>query len=283
MRIANQEHHRSCPSSHPPRDGAVVTITLDRVAEGNLLPVDGVRELTAAFRAAGASDAKVIVLRGNGADFCRGRDSQGWTALAHRDEDARQCVRADPRRLRRHGERAPADCRRGGRARRSGSKLRHRERVRHQRWRTTTRALQASREMEKDLPPTLAMSAVMPRVPRKVLAWMVYSMDELDAATARQVGIVSKVAPAAQVESEVAKLLATMTARMPGGARRRQGLPALGPAHGTARRRRLRRPTCSPRCFRCGRASEPSSLRGSRRSNPPPRPRAPEIASACLQ
>jgi enoyl-CoA hydratase/carnithine racemase len=56
------------------RDGAVVTITLDRVAEGNLLPVDGVRELAAAFRAAGASDAKVILLRGNGADFCRGRD-----------------------------------------------------------------------------------------------------------------------------------------------------------------------------------------------------------------
>ena len=54
------------------RDGTVVTITLDRPAEGNLLTVEGVRELAAAFRAAGATDAKVIVLRGNGADFCRG-------------------------------------------------------------------------------------------------------------------------------------------------------------------------------------------------------------------
>src|ERR1700756_1741315 len=59
------------------RDGAVVTITLDRASEGNLLPVDGVRELAAAFRAASATDAKVIVLRGNGADFCRGRGGGG--------------------------------------------------------------------------------------------------------------------------------------------------------------------------------------------------------------
>jgi enoyl-CoA hydratase/carnithine racemase len=59
------------------RDGAVVTIALDRVSEGNLLTVDGVRELAAAFRAAGSTDAKVIALRGNGADFCRGRDPKG--------------------------------------------------------------------------------------------------------------------------------------------------------------------------------------------------------------
>src|SRR5262249_9250059 len=68
-------------------------------------------------------------------------------------------------------------------------------------------------EMAVDLPPTLAMSAVMPRVPRKVLAWMVYSMDELDAHAAHQAGIVSKVATEAMVEMEVDKLLKTMTAR----------------------------------------------------------------------
>src|SRR5262244_4164461 len=59
------------------RDGAVTTITLDRAQDGNLLPVDGVRELAAAFRAASGTDAKVIVLRGNGADFCRGRGGGG--------------------------------------------------------------------------------------------------------------------------------------------------------------------------------------------------------------
>jgi enoyl-CoA hydratase/carnithine racemase len=70
-------------------------------------------------------------------------------------------------------------------------------------------------EMERDLPPTLAISALLPKVGRKPVAWMVYSMDELDAAAAQQIGIVSKVAPSAQVEAEVAKLLATMTARTP--------------------------------------------------------------------
>jgi enoyl-CoA hydratase/carnithine racemase len=59
------------------------------------------------------------------------------------------------------------------------------------------------------------MSALLPRVGRKPLGWMVYAMDEIDAATACAIGIVSKVAPAAQVDAEVARLLATMTARTP--------------------------------------------------------------------
>jgi len=45
-------------------------------------------------------------------------------------------------------------------------------------------------EMEKDLPPTLAISALMARVPRKALTWLVYSMEEIDAHAALQLGIV---------------------------------------------------------------------------------------------
>src|SRR5262249_39783352 len=70
-------------------------------------------------------------------------------------------------------------------------------------------------EMEKDLPPTLAMSALVPKVSRRAIAWMVYSMAELDAAAAQQIGIVSTVAPSGQVEGAVAKLLGTMPARTP--------------------------------------------------------------------
>jgi enoyl-CoA hydratase/carnithine racemase len=194
------------------RDGAVATITLDRVAEGNMLPVDGVRELTAAFRAAGASDAKVIVLRGNGADFCRGRDPKGGapspTAMKMRANvcepilDAYEAMLNAPQPIvgvvqgaaHGFGSAIAAAC-------------------------DLTIAHDTARfklpEMEKDLPPTLAMSAILPKVSPKALAWMVYSMDELDAKTALQIGIVSKVAPSAQVEGEVAKLLATMTARTP--------------------------------------------------------------------
>ena len=70
-------------------------------------------------------------------------------------------------------------------------------------------------EMEKNLPPTLAISALMPRTPRKALTWMVYSMEELDATTAVALGIVSTVVPAAQLDSALSKLLSTMTSRSP--------------------------------------------------------------------
>jgi enoyl-CoA hydratase/carnithine racemase len=42
------------------RDGAVATVTIDKAALGNLLTVEDLRELAAAIRAAGATDAKVM-------------------------------------------------------------------------------------------------------------------------------------------------------------------------------------------------------------------------------
>ena len=193
------------------RDGAAVTITLDRAQEGNLLPVDAVRELAAAFRAASATDAKVIVLRGIGTDFCRGRGAGGPpspTAMKLRANVCEPILDAYEAMSMAH---QPIVGVVQGAALGFGCAIASVCDI--------TIAHDTARfklpEMEKDLPPTLAMSAVMPRVPRKVLAWMVYAMDELDARTAQQVGIVSKVAPSAQVKGEVAKLLATMTARSP--------------------------------------------------------------------
>lgn len=194
------------------REGAVLTITLDRPSEGNMLTVDGVRGLAAAFRAASATDAKVIVLRGNGADFCRGRDPKGSppspTAMALRANvcepilDAYEAMGA---------MRQPIVGVVQGAAFGFGAAIASVCDV--------TIAHDTARfklpEMAINLPPTLAISALMPRVGRKPLGWMVYSMDELDATTAREIGIVSKVAPARQVEDEVAKLLTTMTARTP--------------------------------------------------------------------
>ena len=194
------------------REGAVVTITLDRAAEGNLLPVDGVRELAAAFRAASATDAKVIVLRGEGEDFCRGRDPKGGppspTAMKMRVNVCEPILDVYDAMA---SARQPIVGVVQGAAHGFGCAIASVCDI--------TVAHDTARfklpEMEKDLPPTLAMSAVMPRVPRKVLAWMVYAMDELDAHAAHQVGIVSKVAAEAMVEMEVDKLLKTMTARSP--------------------------------------------------------------------
>ena len=194
------------------RDGAVATITLDRPAEGNLLTVAGVRDLAAAFRAASATDAKVIVLRGNGADFCRGRDPKGGapspTAMALRANVCEPILDAYAAMA---GARQPIVGVVQGAAFGFGAAIASVCDV--------TVAHDGARfklpEMAINLPPTLAMSALMPRVGRKPLGWMVYSMDELDATTARDIGIASKVAPGPDVEGEVAKLLATMTARSP--------------------------------------------------------------------
>jgi enoyl-CoA hydratase/carnithine racemase len=194
------------------RDGAVVTITLDRPSEGNLLPVDGVRELAAAFRAASATDAKVIVLRGNGEDFCRGRDPKGGppspTAMTMRTNVCEPILDVYAAMASAH---QPIVGVVQGMAFGFGCAIASACDI--------TIAHDTARfklpEMEKDLPPTLAMSAVGPRVPLKVIAWMVYSMEELDAHAAHQVGIVSKVEVESLVEMEVDKLLKTMTARSP--------------------------------------------------------------------
>ena len=80
------------------REGAVATITIDRPGEGNMLTLDMLRALAAAFRAAGASDAKVILLAlGRRGVLPRAR-GQG-SAVADRHGDAPERHRADPQRL----------------------------------------------------------------------------------------------------------------------------------------------------------------------------------------
>jgi enoyl-CoA hydratase len=194
------------------RDGALAQITIDRAAEGNLLTIEMLRELTAAFRAAAAGDAKVIGLRSTGADFCRGRDVRGGapspTALAMRANVCEpilqlyDAIAEAPQ---------PVVCAVQGIAHGFGCAMATACDL--------TIAADNARfklpEMEKDLPPSLAISAMLARVPRKAITWMVYSLEEIDAATAQQLGIVSTVVPAAELDAACSKLLATMTARSP--------------------------------------------------------------------
>ena len=63
-------------------------------------------------------------------------------------------------------------------------------------------------EMKHDLPPTLAMCAHIDRTMPKSIAWLVYSMRELDAATAQALGFVSHVAPAGGLDADVEAFLA---------------------------------------------------------------------------
>lgn len=192
------------------QDSAVATITINRGETGNMLTVDLLRTLAATFRNAGTSDAKVIVLRTVGDDFCRGRDPKGGkpspTALAMRENviapilDVYDAIAGAPQ---------PIICAVQGAALGFGCALATACDV--------TIAADGARfrlpEMEKDLPPTLAISAMINLVPRKALTWLVYSMQEIDAETAMRLGIVSCVVPAAQLGPVTNTLIADLTVR----------------------------------------------------------------------
>lgn len=189
---------------------AVATITIDRAAEANALTIDLLRALAAAFRKAGESDAKVIVLRSTGESFCVGRDPRGGapspTALAMRANlitpilDVYDAISNAPQ---------PVVCAVQGEALGFGCALATACDI--------TLASDAARfrlpELEKNLPPTLAISAMMKQAPRKALTWMVYSMEEIDAANALALGIVSHVVKPADLQAATDKIVASLTSR----------------------------------------------------------------------
>ncbi|SAK89927.1 enoyl-CoA hydratase/isomerase [Caballeronia calidae] len=65
-------------------------------------------------------------------------------------------------------------------------------------------------EMERDIPPTLVMSALIGRVPVKTVAHMVLSRARLSAGEALQAGLVSRVVPAANLDAEADALVDTL-------------------------------------------------------------------------
>ena len=65
-------------------------------------------------------------------------------------------------------------------------------------------------EMNRDIPPALVMTAFRDRVPRKAIGYLIWSRDEIDAATAREFGIVSKILPADALDGEVEALSARL-------------------------------------------------------------------------
>ncbi|RAI44192.1 enoyl-CoA hydratase/isomerase family protein [Rhodoplanes roseus] len=192
------------------REGAVATVVIDRPEEKNLLTIAQVRELTAAINTAAASDAKAIVIRANGPDFCRGRDPRDGAgapnALALRTTTlepilaAYAAIEAAPQ---------PVIAVVHGAAHGFGSAVTSACDI--------AIAADTARfklpEMEHNLPPTLAMSALVPKVSRKALGWMVFALEELSAAQALQIGLVSTVVPEAELDAALQKLLATVTTR----------------------------------------------------------------------
>ena len=193
-------------------DGPVTTITLARPDAGNRLTNEMAAGLAAALDASGAS--RLIVLRGVGHDFCLGRDMQPpapGSGVSPQDvmrEDTGPMIQLFEafRRVRQ-----PVLGVLQGRAWGIGMVFAGLCDV-------SIAAADASfrlAELERGIPPCMAMSALLDRIPPKALAYLVYSAETLDADAALAAGLISRKVEPAAIEAAVAALTARLLSFRP--------------------------------------------------------------------
>ncbi|HUN50811.1 MAG TPA: enoyl-CoA hydratase/isomerase family protein [Candidatus Sulfotelmatobacter sp.] len=192
--------------------GPVATIEIDRPDEGNTINGEMMAALPAILARLGTNEAiRAIAIRSRGPAFCRGRDGRGdsrapMSAFEFRYKRAAsilnvyEAIGAVPIPV--------VACVQGpangfGAALAGGSDI--------------TLASDAARfsfdEINHGIAPTLAMSAVMRKVPPKALAYLIYSGREFDAREAMFHGLASTVFPAASFAAEADRFLAELGAR----------------------------------------------------------------------
>lgn len=196
-------------------EGAAWRIELNRPDCGNLVTMEMVAALGEAFSAV-PSTARMVVLSGRGADFCKGRDYQSApegargtrapNALSVRERMTSPIISlygaikdvAVPTVAVVQGAAYGFGCALSG-----GCDI--------------VLAAAGSRfrlpEMGRGLPPTLAMAALMDRVSARGLPYLVYSTAELDGRAALGMGLASAVFPDDELDGQVVKLVDTIAAQ----------------------------------------------------------------------
>ena len=190
------------------RKGPVLEITLNRPEIGNAASDAMAIELAKLLLSAGES-AEIVVLRGAGDDFCVGRETMGKRPpgappealeLRRRNDVVFNCYGAFRR------CEVPVIGVVKGRAFGFGCAI---AAVCDITLAADTAKFQVP-EMAHNIMPTMVMSALVDRVPRKALSYFVYSTAMISAARAREAGLVSEVVPAAELDAAVETLCATM-------------------------------------------------------------------------
>ena len=191
---------------------SIGTVTLDRAATGNRLLTEDIRVLGRAIRELGERPhVKVVAVRAKGEAFCLGRQPASGTqapksALAIRDGvtqpilDLYADVRATP---------VPVLAIVQGEARGFGCALVGQCDLAI----AVDTAHFSMPELENNLPPTLAISAVLGKIPPKRLLHMVYSRRQIDARDALAMGLLSEVVTAADLDSAATRMLGELTSR----------------------------------------------------------------------
>ena len=189
------------------QDGPVLRITVNAPDRGNAVTDDMVRTLTRTINDA-AKTSDIVVLRGAGKDFCVGRAGMGArpevepTAFERRNFsdvvfDAYGAMRNCP---------IPIIAVVQGGAHGFGCAIAAACDITL----ASDKATFSVPEMAHQIMPTMVMSSFVDRVPRKAMAYLVYSMFEVSAERALSYGIVSDVFPAAELDATVDKLTAAM-------------------------------------------------------------------------
>jgi enoyl-CoA hydratase len=181
-------------------EGAVATITLNRADAGNRLSNAMAAALGAALNA--SVQSRVIVLRGAGADFCIGRDMQPPAPGARVSPDEILKTDAQPMlalfaALRRCQQPVVAVVR--GRAWGIGTVFAALADVTY----AGTDATFRLGELERGIPPAIALSALIDRMPPKAVAHLVYSAEPIAAPAAMAAGLVSCIVEPAGLEAAV--------------------------------------------------------------------------------
>ena len=192
------------------QDGPILRITLNRPDQGNAATDPMAVTLTEALLKA-ADSSRLVVLNANGKDFCVGRASIGQrpptppeAILRRRQSEVIFNTYAAfrsagvPTITVVRGLAAGFGCAIAGVA-------------------DMTIAAESARfqipEMAHRIMPTMVISALMDRVRRKDLTYLVYSTATISATRAREVGIASEVVPDAQLDAFVADLCKTILAQ----------------------------------------------------------------------
>jgi enoyl-CoA hydratase len=181
----------------------ITTIILNRPEVGNRQTDTTWAQLTEMLEAA-AQESRLILFKGAGDDFCLGREAMTQPtpvleayALRERSETIFNLYGAF------RNSKAPIIGVVQGRAVGLGCALAALCDI--------TVASEKARfqlpELGHNIMPTIAMSALIDRVPRKAVTYLVYSTEEIDADKALAFGLVSNVVPASDLEAAVSALV----------------------------------------------------------------------------
>ena len=181
----------------------ITTITLNRPEAGNRQTDATWAEVTKTIDAA-SRDSRVILFKGAGDDFCLGREAMGQPGPVLEAYGVRE--RSDTI-FNLYGAfrnaKVPIVAVVQGRAVGLGCALAALCDITI----ASDRARFQLPEMSHRIMPTIAMSALVDRVPRKAATYLVYSTQEIDAQKALTFGLVSNVVPAAELDAAVANLV----------------------------------------------------------------------------